>query len=122
MAALELDEMRRQVRRHLCRAHGPEVQDLSSDTLQARVVLGVASAQAAGLAWVSSVGGFVALMFTIAPDFHRHALVRPLLEGDDARTAGLSPDERLFALGHLLAPRQWEHVRRDRGGWPESPS
>ncbi len=111
--------MRLQVRRHLCRAHPDAVQDLPSDTLQARVALGVRLAQAAGLTWVSSVGGFVALMFTIAPDFNRHALVRPLLKGADARTACLSPNERLFALGHCLAPRQWEQIRQDGAEWPE---
>ncbi len=120
IAALADDLMRRQVRLHLRRNHRAAVQDLPFDTLTGRVAFGVARARAAGLTWVSSIAGFVALMFTIAPDFDRHALVSRLLDGADPETAGLPPDERLLALGHLLAAEAWELVRADGGAWPET--
>jgi hypothetical protein len=119
IAALAEDRLRREVRGHLRRAHPEAVGHLAFDVLAHRVAHGVTRARAAGLTWVSSVTGFVALMFTIGPDFHHHGLVGPVLKGDHPDTAGLGPDERLFALGHVLRPEHWEQIRQHGGHWPE---
>ena len=119
VALLARDVLARQVRAHLERQHAAAIRGLPDHVLEARIALGIRRAGQAGLAWVSAIAGFVALMFTVSPEFDRHPAVRAVL----AATGGtLTADERFFALPRKVPPGVWDELHASGDTWPEEPA
>lgn len=85
-----------------------KVGDLKDEKLADLVHSGVIKAKNYQLSYESSIAGFVALMFEVAPSFDRHRLCEVLL-GDEEKT----PDARIEELLHVLTEKNWEAIRRD---------
>jgi len=84
------------------------VQDLVEDNLQRLVRIGIAKARRYELTRQSSIAGFVAIMFSAAPNFDDHRLCEVLL-GDEEK----SPDDRADEIANVLSEKNWDAIRKD---------
>lgn len=85
-----------------------KVGELKDEKLADLVHSGVIKAKNYQLSFESSIAGFVALMFEVAPSFDRHRLCEVLL-ADEEKT----PDARIEELLNVLTEKNWEAIRRD---------
>lgn len=84
------------------------VHDLVEDNLQRLVRIGIAKARRYELTRQSSIAGFVAIMFSAAPNFDDHRLCEVLL-GDEEK----SPDDRADEIANVLSEKNWDAIRND---------
>jgi hypothetical protein len=83
-----------------------ELKGLDEETLLRLVRGGIARARSYGMTWESSVTAFVVLMFTVAPNFDSHPLVRRALRG-----GGVEPDLRIEEMWDKVSAENWEAAR-----------
>jgi hypothetical protein len=91
-----------------------EVKDLDDETFLKMVRAGIARARAYGLTWESSITAFVVLLFTVAPNFDSHPLIRRvLLDGQS------EPDACFEQLWEQTTDDNWEAAqeRYDAAAW-----
>lgn len=84
------------------------VAEIAQDKLEKLVTAGIAKARAYELANQSSIASFVALMFSVSPNFDEHRLCGVLL-GDEEKV----PDDRVAELPKVLSEKNWEAIRKD---------
>jgi hypothetical protein len=82
------------------------VKELPLEELKGLVRNGIGRARAYGLTWESSVGGFVAVAFVVAPNFDAHPLIRRVLK--DERVPA---DLRIDQLWRRTTKKTWAKVR-----------
>jgi hypothetical protein len=97
----------RDVARHLRAEHAEVVRALSDAELLRRVGIAVARARAYGMTWDSTITGFVAIMFVIAPTFDEQRGIRRVLH--DPR---IPPDTRVDALWTRTTAEDWTEAER----------
>lgn len=114
----------RRVAAYLREQHGEEpvklaagevaLKGLDEETLLRLVRQGVARARAYGMSWESTITAFVVLMFTVAPNFDAHPLIRRAL-----RDASVEPDLRLEEIWDKVTAENWEAARDsyDAAAW-----
>jgi len=91
-----------------------QLENLSELTLKDLVRRGVARARAFGLTWESTITGFVAIMFEVAPNFDRTPVAQAV------RQASLDiSDARLNLLLAAATSDDWERAELgyDPAGW-----
>ncbi|MET0649847.1 MAG: hypothetical protein ABW208_24825 [Pyrinomonadaceae bacterium] len=90
------------------------VKDVDDATLFRLVRGGIERAGSYGMTWESTITAFVVIMFTVAPNFDEHPLIRRALT--DAR---FEPNERLDAIWDSTTNENWEAARAsyDPGAW-----
>src|SRR5262249_24020635 len=90
------------------------LKQLPDGVLRELVQRGIARAREYGLTWQSSLGGFVALRFVMAPNFDAHPLVRRVL-----RDGRIPADLRVDQLWRRTTRKTWEQVqeRYDPRAW-----
>lgn len=94
--------------------HTAVVEDLSDDVLRQRVQVALERGRNHGLTWESSLVGFVALMFEVAPNFDQHpafkrALSMPIED----------ENERIRAIYKSVSDAQWHEAQEyyDPSAW-----
>jgi len=87
---------------HVRKHHGDAVGHLPEELLRFRVIAGIARARDYGLTWESSIGGFVALQFVIAPRFDEQPAIHRALT-DNTRPSG----QRMDALIGAISASDW---------------
>jgi hypothetical protein len=96
------------------------VTDLQEETLERLVRVGIEKARRFQLTRQSSIAGFVAMMFSSAPNFEANRLCEVLLS-DEEKT----PDERSDEIPNVLSEKNWDAIRNeyDPQAWilPEVP-
>ena len=125
MSAVAEANFERDIARHLRSQYGdaivrlPEgaefaVTELPEETLERLIRVGIAKARRYELTRQSSIAGFVAMMFSVAPNFDDHRLCEVLL-GDEEKT----PDERSDEIPNVLSEKNWDAIRDDydRQAW-----
>lgn len=80
-----------------------QVQDLDDETLLRMVRAGVERARSYGMAGESAITAFIILMFTVAPNFDEHPLIRRTLI--DVRD---EPDQKIDKLLEQTTDENWE--------------
>lgn len=97
------------------------VRDLSEEQLESLVRTGIAKARRYELKRQSSLAGFVAMMFSGAPNFDRNRLCEVLLNDEEK-----SPDDRADEIANVLSEKNWDAIRSDYDpqAWilPEEPA
>lgn len=90
------------------------VAELPEELLQEIVRSGIARARTHDLTWESTVTAFVVIMFTVAPNFDEHPLIRRAL--NDAR---FEPNARLDEMWDSTSNENWETARAsyDPAAW-----
>ncbi len=84
------------------------VRELPQDNIEKLVSAGVAKARIYELKAQSSIASFVALMFSVSPNFDEHRLCGVLL-GDEEKV----PDDRVAELPKVLSEKNWDSIRKD---------
>jgi hypothetical protein len=99
---------------HLRNHHAKAVQHLDSTLLKSRVRFAILKARRYGLATISDLAGFSALMFELAPNFDDHPSFRSVLEDP-----GLPAEAKLRRLSQSITDREWDEALRlyDRSFW-----
>lgn len=119
MAAVSEANFEREVARHVLSNYSesivrlPEggefaVHDLSEETLERLVRIGIVKARRFELTRQSSIAGFVAMMFSGAPNFDKNRICEVLLT-DEEKT----PDDRVDEIANVLSEKNWETIRSD---------
>lgn len=101
---------------HVTTEHAEVVDGFPEPLVREMVGNGLARARRYGLTWESSLTGFVALMFTVAPNFDEQPAIHRVL-----MNARLRPDER-FELLQRIRDRHWrdaQHLYDERAWFPE---
>ena len=90
------------------------VGQLSDETLDSLVRVGIKRARALEFTYESSISAFTALMFEVAPNFDSHELVQPFITNEKVK-----PNERLNPMLDQLSEKDWETVRKayDANAW-----
>lgn len=98
--------------------HTALVEELPEDSLREMVRHGLARARAYRLTWESALASFITYMFTAAPNFDEHPLVRRVLLKDEG-----VPDLRVDLLAEHVSAETWRVVREqyDAGAWRATP-
>lgn len=101
---------------HLRQHHTGTVLGIADEVLRQRVTFGIERARTYGLTWESSIGGFVALQFIIAPRFDEQRGIHRILT-DPSKP----PDERIGGLSELIGADDWFEASTDAplSHWPE---
>ena len=84
------------------------VTDLPQETLERLVRVGIDKARRFEVTRQSSIAGFVAMMFSSAPNFDANRLCEVLLS-DEEKT----PDERADEIPNVLSEKNWDTIRHD---------
>lgn len=84
------------------------VEGLPEEKLHELVRSGIRRARSYGLTLESSIAGFVAVMFEVAPNFDTHRLCQVLLNDEE-----VEPDRRLDEMLDVLTEKNWESIRVD---------
>jgi len=84
------------------------VDALPEETLYDLIRSGIRRARSYGFTFESSIAGFVAVMFEIAPNFDTHRLSQVLLNDEE-----VEPNARLDELLNVLTEKNWEAIRTD---------
>jgi hypothetical protein len=119
IAALEAQYERRMVDRivqHIAVEHDDIVAGFPEPLLREMVENGIARARRHGLTWESNLTAFVALMFTVAPNFDEQPAIQRVMSNER-----LPADER-FGLLARLRGRHWRDARSrydERAWFPE---
>ena len=82
--------------RYIVHTYPEATRTLTHAELRKRVDLGIARAQDFGIRDLNAVAGFVALMFSLGPQFHRHPSFKTILSDD--RVPPMLRLSRLFEL------------------------
>jgi hypothetical protein len=101
---------------HVTVEHADVVGGFPEPLVREMVANGLARARRYGLTWESSLTAFVALMFTVAPNFDEQPAIHRVLMNDR-----LPPDER-FELLQRIRDRHWrdaQHRYDERAWFPE---
>lgn len=90
------------------------VSEIGDDVLRLMVRGGIARARHYHLTWESSIGAFVALMFTTAPSFDSHPLIARALQN-----TRVAESERFDLLWQQTNDENWQRVvdTYDATGW-----
>lgn len=90
------------------------LRELDEEALLRLVRRGIARARSHGMTWESTVTAFVVLMFTVAPNFDSHPLIRRAL-----RDPSVEPDLRLEEIWDKVTAENWEAARAsyDAAAW-----
>lgn len=94
------------------------VSELPRETLQSMVRSGIARARSYGMTWESTLVGFVSLMFSVAPNFDEHPLIRRVLLDEN-----VPPDERIEVLWERVSEESWDAAGKtyDSNAWGINP-
>jgi hypothetical protein len=84
------------------------VADLPEETLERLVRVGIDKARRFEVTRQSSIAGFVAMMFSSAPNFDTNRLCEVLLS-DEEKT----PDDRADEIPNVLSEKNWDAIRND---------
>lgn len=84
------------------------VDELPEETLYSMVRTGIERARSYGLSSESSIAGFTAVMFEVAPNFDQHRLSQVLLNDEE-----IEPNARLDELLAVLTQKNWESIKDD---------
>ncbi len=100
---------------HLRQHHAATIIGVADEALRQRITFGIERARTYGLSWESSIGGFVALQFVIAPRFDEQPGIHRILT-DPSKP----PDERIGGLSELIAADDWFDASTDKtlSHWP----
>jgi hypothetical protein len=90
------------------------VAQIPDETLAEMARNGVARARQYGLTWELTLVGFVILMFTEAPNFDSHPLIRRVLMDDS-----IEANQRLDRLDERITEQNWDAVEEayDPAAW-----
>ncbi len=91
-----------------------QVDKLGDAELESLVRHAIERARSHGFTWESSLAGFLALMFHIAPNFDEHPAFRRVLDDKS-----MQEDERLEAVFSAVSPQEWEEAEEayDDDAW-----
>lgn len=94
------------------------VDELPRETLLSLVRTGIERARGYGLSFESSIAGFCAVMFEVAPNFDQHKLSQVVLNDEN-----IEPNARLDELFEILTESNWETIRKtyDAEAWQPKP-
>ncbi|MGA1874184.1 MAG: hypothetical protein ACMUIA_01100 [bacterium] len=97
-------------------SHADAVPNVPAEKVYKRIAYGIEKARAYGLTWQNNITTFVALMFTVAPDFDNHPAFHRYLT--DER---VEPDKRIGMLLKKITDSDWNKARESlgRAHWPE---
>ena len=84
------------------------LEEVPDDALLEMIRNGIERARGHGLTWETSMGDFVSLMFSVAPNFDEHPLIRRVLE--DGR---MPVDERVDVLFEIISEETWARAIED---------
>lgn len=90
------------------------VAELTDEELRRMVRHGIKRARGYGQTWESSITSFIVLMFTIAPNFDEHPLIRRVLKDKE-----IAADLRLEEIWDYTTEENWEAAHRNYSpdGW-----
>jgi len=94
--------------------HPKAVEGLDDETLRRRLIYGLRRAKSYGLTRENTLTAFVALMFSVGPNFDEQPSIRQLLRNDK-----LSPDDRIQTLAELPGEEWKQAVRNANPAWWE---
>lgn len=97
----------RELARYMRAEHEAAVAGLSDEELLRRVTIGIAKARGYGITWDSSITGFVAIMFEVAPTFDEQPAIQKVLTD-----RSVPPDVRVDALWKRTTEEDWVEAER----------
>jgi hypothetical protein len=100
------DRFCRQAADYLRSEHSAVVGELPQAELRRRVDLAFERARRFHFTQRASVLGYIALMFTVAPEFDNHPTIYEILNQD-----WIPPDARLAYLAEAISPEEWDEAR-----------
>lgn len=99
------DAYAREMARYLREEHEEDVAAYSDEELYPRVEVAIDRAVRYGLTWDESITAFVAIMFTIAPNFDEQPAIRAVLEDKS-----VPPNLRIDELWGRTSDEDWDEA------------
>lgn len=96
---------------YLRREHADDVAALSDEELDRRAAIAIARALKYDLTWDSSITAFVAIMFSVAPNFDEQPAIRAVMNDES-----VPPNLRIDALWPRTTDDDWEEAARLASG------